>query len=198
MQFVIIQSLCQPPLGLGRESTGTWWLARWLGRHHGWLWLAPSSPHAGQAFRVWQELLASCRPSPRTALCPPFGSVLFTFYCHNVQFLSDDFTYWDKHKKNTQTAVVITCFLRGPCRSLAMERPTENPHGPSCWQLLSARPASSLPHWMQWLPSSPCENWNKLFILLPFFKNQQWEISEQPVPCYSLNDANAKFYGFRI
>lgn len=78
------------------------------------------------------------------------------------------------------------------CRSLAMERPTESPHGPSCWQLVSARAASlSLPS-MQWLPSSPCENCNKLSKSLPFLKNQQWEISEQPVPCYSLNDGKCQ------
>lgn len=34
--------------------------------------------------------------------------------------------------------------------------------------------------------------------LLPFFQNQQWEISERPVPCYFINISNARFYGLWI
>lgn len=93
--------------------------------------------------------------------------------------------------KNSGVNMSLCC----PRRSLAMERPTENPHGRSCWQLVSVRVASSLLLSMQWLPSSPCENRNKLSNLLPFSRINRGGF--QTVPCYSLNDANAKFYGLR-
>lgn len=61
-------------------------------------------------------------------------------------------------KKNSGVNMFLCCSHR----SLATGRPTENPHGLSCWQPVSARAASSLLRLMQWLPSSPCENWHKL------------------------------------
>lgn len=57
-------------------------------------------------------------------------------HCRSVPFLSADFTYWVQKalqadilfKKNSG----VNMFLCRPRRSLATERPTENPHGPSC------------------------------------------------------------------
>lgn len=56
-----------------------------------------------------------------------------------------------------QAAVVFVCSSVSSSRSSATERPTENPHGPSCWQPVSVKAASWSPRWTRWLQSSPCE-----------------------------------------
>lgn len=96
--------------------------------------------------------------------------------------------------KNDHMAMVLMCYFLLCCRFSATGRPTENPRGPSCWQLVSARAGSSLPPWMQWLPSSPCEDWNKVSDLLPFIKTNSGRFQSRQCPCYFLNNPNARFY----
>lgn len=158
-------------------------------------WPSPWVIVIGSFFSTCGAGLQSLTGAPRLLQAIAKDSIVPALRVSLSAYLHCRNTCWvQKTTKNSG----INIFLCRPRRSLATERPTENPHGPSCWQLLSARAASSLLPSMQWLPSSPCENWNKFSNWLPSFKNQQWEISEQPVPCDSLNDANAKFYGLRI